>query len=49
MGFDQFLDDGEPDAGPAAVARARLLAAIEAFEDEGEVCVGNPLAGVAEN
>ena len=41
--LDKVLDDGEPEtgtAGIAAAARARLVDAIEAFEDARQVVLG---------
>ena len=37
VGFDQLLDDGQAEAGAAGGAGARIVDAVEAFEDEREM------------
>ena len=48
MSLDQALDDGQTNAGAAAVAGAGALAALEALEEQGQVALREGRAVVLE-
>lgn len=47
VGFDGAADDAEAEAGALDLRAVMLVAAIEAFEDEGQVVCGDADAVVA--
>ena len=48
MGFNQLFDNGEAEARPTMLPGIEIFHPVEAFEDEGEICCGDPFAGVGE-
>ena len=49
MGLDQFLDDGQTDAGSAVLPRARLFPPVKTLKYKGKISFGNFPNGIAEN
>ena len=47
--FDQFLDDGQADAGAAGQARTGVVGAVEALEDIRQISCGNSPAAVGKH